>query len=80
MCTYFKTETDVTQNLIDNFFSNFESEDLSIGRILSEQKLGIQGYFLKRKLCMQNLTKEWKQPPVVILQQAIFYNLFILSL
>ena len=29
---------------------------------------------------MQNLTKEWKQPPVVILQQANFYNIFILCL
>ena len=27
---------------------------------------------------MQSLTKERKQPPVVILQQAIFYNIFIL--
>ena len=32
----------------------------------------------KKKLCMQNLTKEWKQPPVAILQQASFYNIFIL--
>ena len=29
---------------------------------------------------MQNLTKEWKQLPVVILQQANFYNIFILCL
>ena len=29
---------------------------------------------------MQNLAKERKQPPVVILQQAIFYNVFILCL
>ena len=29
---------------------------------------------------MQNLTKELKQPPTVILQQAIFYNIFILCL
>ena len=29
---------------------------------------------------MKNLTKEWKQPPVVILQQANFYNIFILCL
>ena len=38
MCTYFITKTDVAQNLIDEFFSNFLSEDLSIGRILSEKK------------------------------------------
>ena len=29
---------------------------------------------------MQNLAKEPKQSPVVILQQAIFYNQFILCL
>ena len=29
---------------------------------------------------MENLTKEQKQPPVVILQQANFYNKSILSL
>ena len=34
----------------------------------------VRGYFLKkRKFCIQNLMKERKQPPVVILQQA---NLF----
>ena len=38
----------------------------------------VRGYFLKkRKLYMQNLMKEWKQPPVVILQKSIFYNIFI---
>ena len=66
MCTYFKTET----------------EDHSIGKILSEKRnMGVRGQFLKkRKLCLQNLTKEWKQPPVVILQQANFCNIFILCL
>ena len=33
----------------------------------------------KRRLCMQNLTKERKQPPVVILQQVVFYNVFVLA-
>ena len=43
--------------------------------------MAVQGQFLKkRKLCIQNLTKEWKQPPVVILQQANFYNIFVLYL
>ena len=66
MCTYFKTET----------------EDHSIGKILSEKKkMGIQGQFLKkRKICLQNLTKESKQPPVFILQQANFCNIFIVCL
>ena len=34
----------------------------------------------KRKHCMQNLTKERKEPLVVTLQQAIFNNIFILCL
>ena len=43
--------------------------------------MGVWGQFLKkRKLCLQNLTKEWKQPPVVILQQVNFCNIFILCL
>ena len=43
--------------------------------------MGVRGQFLKkRKLCLQNLTKEWKQPPVVILQQTNFCNIFILCL
>ena len=65
MCSYFKTETD----------------DHSIGKILSEKNMGVLGQFLKkRKLYLQNLIKEWKQPPVVILQQANFCNIFILCL
>ena len=43
--------------------------------------MGVWGQFLKkRKFCLQNLTREWKQPPVVILQQASFCNIFILCL
>ena len=34
-------------------------------------------FWKKRKLYMQNLKKEWKQPPVVVLLKLIFYNLFI---
>ena len=46
-----------------------------------KKNMGVRGQFLKKwNLCMQNLTKEWKQPPVVILQQADFYNIFILCL
>ena len=62
---YFKTKTDVAQNLIDNFSSNY---DLSIARILIEKKYRGTGLISeKRKLCMQNLTKKRKQPTVVIL-------------
>ena len=52
MCTYFKTET----------------EDHSIGKILSEKKkCGGTGLVSEKAEALQNLTKEWKQPPVVIL-------------
>ena len=37
-------------------------------------------FWKKWKLCMLNLTKERKQPPVVILQQVIFYDISILCL
>ena len=62
MCTYFKTET----------------EDHSIGNILSEKKMGVRGQFLKKTEAL--LIKEWKQPPVLILQQSNFCNIFILCL
>ena len=40
--------------------------------------MGVRDYFLrKHRLCMQSLTKQRKQPPVVILQQSIFYNISI---
>ena len=43
--------------------------------------MGIRNQFLKkRKICLQNLTKEQKQPPVVFLQQANICNIFILCL
>ena len=49
--------------------------------LIGKKNMGVRGQFLKkRKLCLQNLTKEWKQPPVVILQQANFCNIFILCL
>ena len=41
----------------------------------------VRGQFLKkRKVYQQNLIKEWKQPPVVILQQLNFCNIYILCL
>ena len=40
--------------------------------------MGVRGQFLKKqKLCFQNLTKEWKQSPVVILQQVNFCSILI---
>ena len=43
MCKYFKTKTDVTENLINDFFKLCMSEDPSTGRILSETKYGGTG-------------------------------------
>ena len=46
MCTFIKTKTEVAQNLIEKFFSNWLSEDLSIGKILIEKKkkkIGVRG-------------------------------------
>ena len=74
MCMYFKTETDVAQNLID-----YLSSTLTVRRPFHrkdfkwKKNMGVRGYFLKKgKLCMQNLAKEWKQPSIVILQWSIF--------
>ena len=44
MCTYFKTKTDVAQNLFNKFFFLLGlSQDLSIGKILSGTKYGGTG-------------------------------------
>ena len=56
------------------------AEDLSIGKILIGKKCGVNFWKKARKFCMQNLTKERKQPPVVILQQTTFYNICFLCL
>ena len=52
------------------------SEDLSIGRILSEKKIGVTGLLYDRTevLYAEFNTKERKQPPVVTLQQATLYS------
>ena len=71
MCTCFKTETDVTQNVIDDFFSKFDCQRTFTyeEKNMKEKKNGITGLISEKKgaLCIQNLTKERKQPPVVIL-------------
>ena len=38
MCTYFNTKTDVAQNLIDDFFSNFDFHRKSGGTVLVSEK------------------------------------------
>ena len=40
---YFKTETDVARNLINDFFLTWLSEGHYIGRILSDKKYGGMG-------------------------------------
>ena len=49
-----------------------------MGRILSEEKIWVYGvnFWKKRKFYTWNLTNEQKQPPVVILEQAILYSIF----
>ena len=57
------------------------SEDLSIGRILSEKKYVSTGLISeKTDVLYAELNEERKQPPVVILEQAILYIVFILYL
>ena len=73
-------------HLLNLFILRVYAKRLSEYSHISKQKLrtihwgknlGLRGQFLKKqKLYMQNLTKQWKQPPVVILQQVTFYNLF----
>ena len=80
MCAHFKTETDASQNRIDDFFSNFELfRGPSHRQDFMLNKYGGTGLILKKQqLCQQNLAKERKQPPVVIPREAIFYNVVIL--
>ena len=49
MCMHFKTKTDVAQNLINNFFSKWLSEDLSIGKILNGKKYGGMGLISEKR-------------------------------
>ena len=51
MCTYFKTETDVAQNLIDDFFSNFVclcTGKISITELISEKTKALYGELNER--------------------------------
>ena len=77
MCTYFKAETTVAQNLIDDFFLTLTVRRSFYREDFRGTGYGVRGYFPRgRKLCMQNLTKYRKQPSVAILQQSTFYNIF----
>ena len=52
MCTYFEVETDVAQNLVDDFFffKFWLSDELSIGRILNGKKMVCGVNFLKKQV------------------------------
>ena len=68
MCTYFKAKTDVAQNLIHHFFVTLTVRGPFHKKYFKRKKYGGTGLiFEKRKLCMQDLSKEGKQPAVVIL-------------
>ena len=79
MCTYFTTETDAAQNLVDDFFFKlWLLEDPSIGRILSEKKYGGTGLLSeKTEVLHAEINEKLEEPPAVILQKSIFYNIFI---
>ena len=45
-----------------------------------KENMRVRGYFLKkRRVCIQNLTKESKQPPGVILQEVILATYLFLA-
>ena len=79
--SYFKTENDVVQNLIDDFFLTltvigpFHRKDFKWKKIW-----GYEVNFCKNGSFACEFTKEQKQPPVVIQQQPVFYKIFILEL
>ena len=48
MCTYFKTETDVAQNLIDDFFQTLTVRG-PFQKKKKKKKIGVWDQFLKKK-------------------------------
>ena len=83
MYTHFKTETAVAQNLIDDIFFNFDCQRIFPQEGFQVKKISGYGVnLLKNEALYAELDKRAKAviSPVVILQQAIFYDLFILCL
>ena len=78
MCKYFNTKNDVAQNLIDDSFLTLTVRGPFHRKDFKLKKYGGTGLISEKMevLCI-NLPKEWKQPPVVILEQAILYSIFI---
>ena len=82
MGTFFKTETDVAQNLIHDFFSNFGlSKDLSLGRILSEKKHEGMGLLSeKTEALYKEINERVEAATSSYSATGNFYNIFILFL
>ena len=79
---YFKTENDVVQKQGINgvFFVSFTVRRSFHRMDFSWKKYGSTGLSSKKTEALYGASKERKQPPVVTLQQAIFYNIFSLCL
>ena len=59
MRTYFKTEADAAQNLIDDFFSNFGCQkNLPQEEFQVKKNMGVRGYFLKKTEALHAELKE----------------------
>ena len=39
--------------------------------------MGVRGYFLKKQVLHAEINEKLEEPPAVILQKSIFYNIFI---
>ena len=58
MCTYFKTETAVAQNLIDDFFLTLTARWLFHRNDFKWKNMGVQGQFLKKIKAMHGELNE----------------------
>ena len=73
MCTYLRTKTqDIAQNLVDNFFSNFDSKKKKW-----KKYGGTELFFEKTGAMHAELNKRAQAAPVVILQKLISDIIFI---
>ena len=68
---------DLNVRLFENKLRTISQERFQVKKKISRYRVS---FWKKRKPYMQHLIKEWRQPSVVILQQANFGNIFILCL
>ena len=82
MCTYFTTETDAAQNLIDNFFFLIWTVKRSFHRKgFKWKKYGGTGLISeKTEVLYAEFNERAEAVTSRYLQQVIFYNIFILCL